>query len=101
MKKFLCMAILSISASSMSASPLVTDYNDLPVENTGGCQSYGMYVWCTDQMEADIVCWGEGTGTPTFQDAENCMIKNGQLLTEMICGRGFGTGPMDPSIDYN
>lgn len=101
MKKCLFMAIFLMATSSVFASRSVVDFNDFADENNGGCLSYGMYIWCTDQMESDIVCWGEGTGTPTFQDAENCMIKNGQLLTEIICGRGFGTGPMHPSIDFN
>lgn len=101
MKKCLFTAVFLMATSSVFASRSVVDFNDFADENNGGCQEYGMYIRCTGQMESDIVCWGEGTGTPTYQDARNCMIKNSQLLTEFICGRGFGTGPTDPSIDYN
>ena len=55
------MAIFLMATSSVFASRSVVDFNDFADENIGGCLSYGMYIWCTDQMESDIVCWGEGT----------------------------------------
>lgn len=57
------------------------------------CVQVGMLVWCTDEVVPDTVCWGEGSGTATYQQAMQDSIHNSQLLTEFYCGLGTGSGP--------
>lgn len=52
-----------------------------------------MLVWCTNEVVPDTVCWGEGSGTSTYQQAMADSIHNSQLLTEFYCGFGTGSGP--------
>lgn len=58
----------------------------------GQCQTVGMFVWCTNEMVEDTICWGEGTGTATYEQAMADEIRNSQLLTEFTCGEGTGSG---------
>ncbi len=53
-----------------------------------------MYVWCTDEMVADTMCWGEGAGVgcETYRSATLNLIRNSQLLTEYFCGERTGSG---------
>ncbi|GAB0156243.1 hypothetical protein CHRYSEOSP005_15070 [Chryseobacterium sp. Alg-005] len=57
------------------------------------CMQVGMLVWCTDEVVTDTVCWGEGSGTATYEQAVSDSIRNSQLLTEFTCGAGTGSGP--------
>jgi len=57
------------------------------------CQQVGMLVWCTNEVVPDTMCWGEGSGTATYQQAVQDQIHNSQLLTEFYCGLGTGSGP--------
>ncbi|GAA5096981.1 hypothetical protein GCM10023210_31450 [Chryseobacterium ginsengisoli] len=57
------------------------------------CTQVGMLVWCTNEVVADTVCWGEGSGTSTYQQAMLDEVHNSQLLTEYFCGLGTGSGP--------
>lgn len=50
------------------------------------CISYGMYIECTGEVIPDTVCYGEGTGTATYQDAWNCITENGQMANAYVCG---------------
>lgn len=56
------------------------------------CIQNAMFVWCTGEFYHDTVCWGEGSGTATYQQAIADEIHNSQLLTEYICGQGTGSG---------
>lgn len=57
------------------------------------CIQVGMLVWCTNEVVSDTVCWGEGSGTATYQQAMLDEVHNSQLLTEFYCGLGTGSGP--------
>ncbi|WP_179467523.1 hypothetical protein [Chryseobacterium sp. H1D6B] len=57
------------------------------------CTSVGMFVWCTNEVITDTVCWGGNSGTATYQQAMADSIHNAQLLTEFYCGTGSGSGP--------
>lgn len=56
------------------------------------CQIVGMYVWCTQEMVEDTMCWGEGTTYPTYRSAQIAQSNNSRLLTEFTCGEGTGSG---------
>ncbi|WP_439479500.1 hypothetical protein [Chryseobacterium aquaticum] len=58
------------------------------------CIQVQMYVWCTDEMVPDTMCWGEGAGVgcETYRSATLNLIRNSQLLTEYFCGEGTGSG---------
>lgn len=49
------------------------------------CQNYGMYIPCTDETLSDSVCWGEGTGNATYEDARQCMLRNAKLALKFFC----------------
>lgn len=78
----------------------VSKGNSAPSPTAIECISYSMYVWCTDEMVPDTVCYGPGTGTPTFHDARVCMIKNSQLMTYYSCGNGPGAGQQPPGTTF-
>lgn len=50
------------------------------------CQSIGILITCTDEVLTDTVCWGEGSGTATYEQAHADHIHNAQLLNEYLCG---------------
>ena len=62
------------------------DSKEIKNKAVGQCMQVGLYVWCTDEMLTDVICWGEGTGTATYEQAVKDEIRNSQLLTEYICG---------------
>jgi hypothetical protein len=56
------------------------------------CRQVGMFVWCTQEIVSDTVCWGAGSGTATESQAMADSLHNSQLLTEFYCGLGTGSG---------
>lgn len=51
------------------------------------CIEYAMYIPCQDFFLTDQVCWGEGTGVPTWDDAWNCITENGEMATFHFCNQ--------------
>lgn len=105
MKKLFFIATLGV-AGLMSANSIEKDYEDNNLSSEedvitgGGCVTYGMYVWCTDEMYDDTVCWGEGTPYANFEDARlGCILPNSQALTLYMCPSLNPPGtPQDESI---
>lgn len=52
------------------------------------CMNVGILIECTNEVLDDTVCWGEGSGTATYEQAYADHIHNAQLLTEYLCGGG-------------
>ncbi|WPO81706.1 hypothetical protein SD427_13120 [Chryseobacterium sp. JJR-5R] len=50
------------------------------------CFEYSMWIPCQDFFINDQVCWGEGTGVPTWDDAWNCMNENVEMAIFHFCG---------------
>lgn len=50
------------------------------------CMQVGILVWCTDEVVTDSVCWGEGSGTATYEQAIKDERHNAALLNEFTCG---------------
>ncbi len=95
MKKLVILAAISAAGlvSAKNAEEKKEIKNDeKEVAAKGQCQAVGMYVWCTDEMVSDTMCWGSGTGTDTYEQAVSDQIHNAQLLTEFTCGSGTGSG---------
>lgn len=103
MKKMIFLAAL-ITAGVLSAKnvEIKKDKEDIKTEKKSPdtqkakmqCQQVGMLVWCTDEVISDTMCWGEGSGTATYEQAVSDQIHNSQLLTEFYCGAGTGSGPI-------
>nr|WP_314499724.1 hypothetical protein [uncultured Chryseobacterium sp.] len=95
MKKLLVLAAFTVTVLA-SAKNAEEKKETVPAEKDaaakGHCQAVGMYVWCTDEMVSDTMCWGSGTGTDSYEQAVADQIRNAQLLTEFTCGAGVGTG---------
>lgn len=100
MKKTILAAIFGIAGlmnANTKAEPYFVDEEDDLIMQ---CYSYGILVWCTNEVMDDTICWGEGTSVPTYQEAIQCQTRNAQLLTQFYCGNG-GSGPQAPSFDIN
>src|SRR5690606_3082854 len=107
MKKMILVAALGVAGlASAKNIDVRKDKNDEKIEKKSKytknseesealmqCMQVGMLIWCTDEVVSDTVCWGEGSGTPTYQQAVAESIRNSQLLTEFTCGEGTGSGP--------
>lgn len=50
------------------------------------CQSVGIFIPCTNENLSDTICWGEGTGNATYDDAVVEESHNAHLLVEFLCG---------------
>jgi len=99
MKKLFLFAAVSVaglaSAKDVEIKKLSTDGEkkeavkstvSKEIEAKMNCISYGMYIECTGEVIPDTVCYGEGTGTATYQDAWNCITENGTLANDYFCG---------------
>ncbi|MDQ1097589.1 MULTISPECIES: hypothetical protein [Chryseobacterium] len=108
MKKIILVAALGIAGlASAKNIDVKKDKNDEKIEKKSKdtksseesealkmqCMQVGMLVWCTNEVVSDTVCWGEGSGTSTYEQAVSDSIHNSQLLTEFTCGAGTGSGP--------
>lgn len=104
MKKIILLAAFGV-AGLVSAKEvnLITEKRDDKSKETKSfqnkkaveqCIQVSMYVWCTDEMVPDTMCWGEGAGVgfETYRSASLSLIRNSQLLTEFTCGEGTGSG---------
>lgn len=49
------------------------------------CIQYGMYIECTGEVIPDQVCYGEGTGISTYEEAWDCITHNGTLANAFFC----------------
>lgn len=64
----------------------VADSEESKGKSTIQCRQVGMFVWCTQEMLSDTVCWGAGSGTATEEQAMDDSLHNSQLVTEFFCG---------------
>jgi hypothetical protein len=50
------------------------------------CINYGMFIECTGEVIPDQVCYGEGTGVASYEEAWDCITTNGTLANDYFCG---------------
>lgn len=50
------------------------------------CQQVGIFIPCTNESLPDVMCWGEGSGNATYEEAVAEESHNAHLLVEYLCG---------------
>ncbi|MFC6269167.1 hypothetical protein [Frigoriflavimonas asaccharolytica] len=94
MKKFsFAVAFIAISSAQAKGLENPTSNEVVKISNpkiTAECLSVGILIPCTNEVLSDTICWGEGTSSPTYEDAQRCHIDNARGLVNYYCPGFYG-----------